>query len=564
MKEREIKDLMQNTAVPEIVDAKCQEAYNIIYKEAQQKKKHRKITLKRGVVIGLCAAVISGAFAVPVVAAHFSQNGFSFISKKTYTKDPAERHDLTPYAKPVEKLNEKSIADITLQSVYCDGSNISVSLMLTPKNNELFKDTTAVNGSLDITLDGKQLEYEPERRIIGFSGGDDGNYYAMLHYENLRENLRVDDKSQLYIKINELQGVNGYKMIGVNLDDETAWDYEPEKTVSISDDYEFEYAVEADTSHNKVYEVNETYGDVTLKKIQVTPFMSTVYISGLDTDLQFTKMRDQNGDEFEGIYVEGDDKYGFTAPYKTSEKLILDVCRLDMDGFPAEYSFDVPIDEGFADKYTFDFNDSNFDNSKVVYDPPMDEINNAWNEKQQALFDKVKAEVTPEPFGQTIQIYDGPYSYNYTLKGIEKAEISDYDIDEDTLDWYADENHLDECKLMLVTFDIENPRNVEMDFSMYQATPTLIYKNTDYTDEKWAKASYLHVFEYVSEKDNYGKYSNGYTIGAHETRTFTIGYIVPEECIDNGYWLYYKVGGSGGDIDLQYILNGEAKICETK
>ncbi|MCM1227031.1 MAG: DUF4179 domain-containing protein [Clostridium sp.] len=562
MKEREIKEFMKDTAVPEIVDRKCREAYDMIYEECEQKKKYKKISLKKGLAIGLCAAVVSGVFAVPVVAEHFSQNGFSFISKKTYTKDPMEKNDLTLYAKPVEKLAENSMADITLQSVYCDGTNLSVSLMLTPKNYELFKDTTCINGDLDITLDGRQLELIPERRIISFSGNsDDGNYYAVIHYENICADA---DKSPLCIKINGLQGVNGYKMIGTQIDEQN-WDYEPEKTVAISDEYEFEYTVEADTSHNKVYEVNEAYGDITLKRIEVTPFMSTVCISGLDTDRQFLKMHDQNGDEFEGIYVEGDDKAGFSAPYKTTETLIVDICRLDMDGFPAEYSFEVPIDEGFADKYTVGYNDNtNFDQSKVVYDPPMDEISNAYNQEQQKIYDKMKAEVTPEPFGETIQTFDGVYKFNYTLKGIETAEISDYDVDDEDLrraeKWWTD---LDECKLMLLTFDIENPRNVEMDTTLYGITPTLISKNIVWNELD--DACFLHEFAYVSEKDNYGKYSNLYTIGAHETRTFTVGYIVPEERIEAGYWLYCYPDYSGGNaVEMEMVLNGKAKLYETE
>ena len=93
MKEERDFMITDSRSIPEIVNKKCSEAYSMIYNECEQKSKGRKrISFKRCMAVAACA-VVAAAIAVPVMADNIPafQNAFSFISGKTYTKDPVEK-----------------------------------------------------------------------------------------------------------------------------------------------------------------------------------------------------------------------------------------------------------------------------------------------------------------------------------------------------------------------------------------------------------------------------------------------------------------------------------------
>lgn len=532
----------KNEEVPEIVNKKCNEAYEMIYKEFEQRKKRKNISFKKGMAIAACAAVISVA-AVPVAATYIPsiRNAFEYISHETYTKNPAEKNDLTKYATPVNESKSDNMADMTLQSVYCDGTNLAVSLALTPKNEKL-QNTTAINGKLNITLDGKELIEEPEHRILGFVLANDGNYYCVLNFQN----LNVTAESELKINVYELEGVNGYVRNWVENEDGASGTYVPQSTGAIDGKYDFEYIVTPDTSNNKTYMVNETQGGITLESVTITPFMTSLSINGLDEhNLSHHNLSlrivDQDGNELEFL---GNGNWDCVSPLKTAKKLYVEIFRLDKDNFPTEYSFEVEIEKGFADKYTVEYE---IDQSKITYNPPYEELEAEYMNLQQNKFNEVKETVVANPVGTPIEIRNETYSMNMTVTGSEIAEISDYDIYE------MDFGSTDDTKLLLITYEVENPENIAKD-EYFQGFEVMT-RDLDIYDS-------LGEPDYCSYRENGGKAANKYHFEPNETKTITHGYIVSEEQIENGFYVIASEIGYGMGVSPEKILSGDFELYE--
>lgn len=596
-KREEFYDFTKESEVPEIVNRKCREAYNSIFDECEKAggvkngssnfkscnvsesemsvisgaspAKSRKFTLRRGLAIAACTAVM-GAFTIPVAAKYIPalQSAFGYTSKKVYTKDPAEKVDLTKYAAPVNQTEEAEVADVVMQSIFCDGSNISAAFALTPKS-DVFKDCTSIRAFCYIKLDGKDLNYRKESNEyidMYFMKSDDGNFYTVVHYEG----LDITENSKFSVRIYGFQGENYYRQHGtINADGSIC--YDPETTELIKSEFNFEQTVKPDTSNNKVYDVNEedeSDWGITLDSIEVTPFMTTVNIDGLD-DCCYLEMYDQDGYKFDGMYVDGDLRYHFTSPLTTSKTLSIEVHRTDMDGMPAVCAFAVPIEKGFADPYTVDYN---IDESKVVYDPPMEELEAKLDNERKTSYTKLKeclenGEVKTEPVGTNISYEaidleksaEEPFLVDLDVKitGSSYDSIYNYDIPEDEIQWCydaIDNFDIDSAKILLVTYEITN--NTDTSVNDYFSPFMLVPKNSLEPDYAFTNSLRDEPI-YVSYKQNYGKASNLYNFEAHQTYTITYGYVVSGEVTDDGFWI-----SPNGFDSINSIIKGKEKLYE--
>ena len=113
-------ELLHGKTVPDIVNEKCSEAFDIIRNDAASSSVKRTFRIKRRTMI-ISIAAAAGILASLPAAAYFARSGFNYISSGIYTKDPLEKNDLTPYAKDLYDVNLQTHADITMQSIYCDG-----------------------------------------------------------------------------------------------------------------------------------------------------------------------------------------------------------------------------------------------------------------------------------------------------------------------------------------------------------------------------------------------------------------------------------------------------------
>lgn len=581
------KDFFNDTAVPEIVSRKCNEAYEMIYKECEQKDKNRiefssyaetsdenkpeemvfencehdkgnkRIAFKRFGAIAACVAVLAG-ITIPAVSeyAPSMKSAFGNVSEEESVVPTEESIDTAKenilYVEDMRYEDNQS-ADIEIQNVYCDESHLAVYLSLTPKSEEL-KNLTGVEAMCTIKIDGKDVVEETEELYIGFDADVDGNYYTRLYYTN----LDIKEDSELQIHIYDLEGMNGRVQNWVD-NDEVSGAYMPEITVVLDENYTFEMKITPDTSNNRTYEVNETQGVITLEKVTVTPFDTFVYIGGLDYNIRDFRVKDQDGNELECYGALSDDGGEtligsiYRTPLKTATALYVEVFRIDQDDFYVEYVFEVPIERGFDEKHIVEP-----DFGEITYNPPLEEVESKHEIVLQEQYDEAMEKAVYEPVGTTIPLLYDNYLLNVRITGSEVGEISDYDIDSEDIQRYEDlRGSIDDAKLLLVTYELENTINVEreMHFCGFEMVSKDLRAGSDWTVLPSDP-------QYISYTENTGKSLYKYTFAPYETKTITYGYIVPENEIETGYCAYAVENEIGSGFMPEKIIDGTAKLYE--
>lgn len=546
--------------IPDIVNDKCNIAYEQI--RADAKPCSKKIHHKKKFAITAVAAAAVLACGIPVTAAFF-RNGFEFVSHEVYTKDPVNKNNLSAFAKPVNNENKQAAANITMQSIYCDGENLSVAFMLQPNNDEL-KRMTGIQAIIKTYLNGERIDRVHENEVnypeLKLTADENGVFYGTMYYKG----LNVTDASKLEITISNLRGHNA-KLMTYNPNGSV---YEPETTDNYSDTFNFEATVSADTSNNKLYEINETQDGITLEKALVTPFKTTVYLSGLG-ERQAFRVVDQNGEELEDIPIyseaeliknESENKYELTSPLKTAKSLSVQIFDLDTDDFPTQYEFTFDIDKGFTDKY-----EVKYDDSDVVYVPPMEELEKKEEEAEKKRINGMaeaaeKADKIPlnTPFEQEYYIEnsdpDNPIerTFSWKVTGSNIDDVNEYDIDEDRWNWYNDISGItpENAKMLLITYELTNTSDEAA--SIYINGGPFVYSK-DF-ELCWVE------YDYASYKDNGGKSSNKYDFEPNQTKTITLGYVISEEYANDDFYVICKTD----EVNSNNILDGDVKLMEIK
>ena len=546
--------------IPDIVNDKCNMAYEQIRNQAVPKASLRKIHHKKKFAITSVAAAAVLACGIPVTAAFF-RNGFEFVSHEVYTKDPVNKNNLSAFAKPVNNENKQASANITMQSIYCDGENLSVAFMLQPNNDEL-KRMTGIQAIIKTYLNGERIDRLHENQVnypeLKLTADENGIFYGTMYYTG----LNVTDASKLEITVSNLRGHNA-KLMTYNPNGSV---YEPETTDNYSDTFDFEATVSADTSNNKLYEINETQDGVTLEKVLVTPFKTNVYLNGLG-ERQAFRVVDQNEEELEAIPVysdaelmknESENKYELTSPLKTAKSLSVQIYDLDTDNFPTQYEFTFDIEKGFTEKY-----EVTYDNSDVVYVPPMEELDKQAEEDKEKRINGMaeaaeKADKIPlnTPFEQEYYIEaDEPtekimLSWKVTESNI--GDVNEDDLDEDMWKRYDDVSGTtpENSKMLFITYDLTN--TTDKTGSIYINGGPFVYSK-DF-ELSWTE------YDYVSYKDNGGKSSYKYDFEPNQTKTITLGYVIPEEYANDDFYVICKTD----EVNSNNILDGDVMLMEIK
>lgn len=547
--------------IPDIVNDKCNMAYEQIRSEAAETKPTRKIRHSKKAVISVVVAAAVLGCAAPVAANYF-KNAFDVVHDEVYTKDPGQHINVAEFATDVNIEAKQLCADITMQSVYCDGNNILVSFVLEPINEEM-KSATNVYATISAKLNGKFIDCDGDYKHslgINFSKSDDGLFYGVANFTE----VNVTEKTPLEIEISGLRSVDAsyVKWVPDNPDNYYgSGNYEAEETI-FSDKFNFTSDISADTSNNKLYEVNETNGNYTLESVLVTPFSTEVKIYGI-TDGNVLNITDNNGNKLEYIstyYISEDNLYSMTSPLKTADKLNIEVLDTYQDGFPVISSFTVDIEKGFAEKYTVEFDDSD-----KVYDPPLEELQAHWDKIAKDSFFEAVNIVPPLPVGSTYAL-NGNYikedvpELAVKITGSEIGSFSDYSADEFSI-WETPKgcenmseeelkNYVlndDNFKLMLVTYEITS--NCFGNNEFYFHGMEIMSKNNEY----YFSEPYISV-----NKENGGVEGNLYSIEGKETKTLTFGYVIPKDMDTDDFYGF----NTADNCNYEYIYPGEQVLHE--
>ncbi len=546
MKKRKIYN--EKVDIPDIVNDKCNMAYEQIRNQTIAKKTVKKIHHKKKAVIGIVVAAAVLGCTVPVAANYF-KNAFDVVYYEVYTKNPAQQMNVAEYATDVNIEARQLCADITMQSVYCDGNNIALAFALNPITEDL-QNATAINAWVSIKLDGKIVN---DITYDNFSLSEDGMFYMTSYCTD----LEIKDNAKLDVKIYALKGINGNYMKWVPNDSDNyyaAGTYVPKETEVFEDVFEFTDTVNPNRSNNKLYEVNETNNGITLKSVLVTPFKTDVNIDCADNTS--VRVTDDSGNELECMLNHSEwNGWSFESPLKTANKLNIEVLDIYQDGFPVISSFTVDIEKGFAEKYTIKFNDSD-----TVYDPPLEELQAHQEQFVKDSFLEAVNTVAPLPVGSTYALYGHYISEDFPklavkITGSEIGSFSDYNEDKFSI-WDTPKgcenmseeelkNYVlndDNFKLMLVSYEISN--NSFGDDKFYFSGMEIMSKNHEYCFSE----PYISV-----NKENGGVEGYYYNIEAKSTKTLTFGYVIPKDMdIDDFYG--FKIADNSS---CEYVYPGE-------
>ena len=152
-----MSEMNRNGKIPYIVEKKIQEAYSQIREESKAMKKEesknmnneRKVkkTVRPRIIIASCAAVAAAAVCVTATVPAFANNIPFFkrayeVVTGNYQKNPIEKNDLSKYSATLNAESTGKNADITMQSAYFDGENVSLEFVLVPESDILKNNVT--------------------------------------------------------------------------------------------------------------------------------------------------------------------------------------------------------------------------------------------------------------------------------------------------------------------------------------------------------------------------------------------------------------------------------------
>ena len=544
-----MSEMNRNGKIPDIVEKKIQEAYSQIREESKAMKKEesknmnneRKVkkTVRPRIIIASCAAVAAAAVCVTAAVPAFANNIPFFkhayeVVTGNYQKNPILKNDLSQYSATLNADSTGENADVTMQSAYFDGENISIEFVLVPESDILKNNVTNIEADIKADIDGNKLyrdEYRKDNSInedtIGFVKADDGNFYATVYYTASDSKHETSKEYGLNVEISDIYGTNNLKQNWVPVDSNAeymsydyciAGGYEPEKTEVLSDKFTFSENITAKNLSTD-YEVNKTEGTFTLEKISVSPFSTDVYINGMKGD----------------ISALDSSKITFETPLKSAKSLTVEIFDINQDGFPAIASFNVDINGGYAENISNEYTD---DDSKTVYTPSEDELNAVVSKVSNNGWEEVKNNVKPEKLGTKIKEIDesGEKTYDVSITRSRVVDMDEYlgSIDSDYADWCKEfyKTDISDMKMLLVDYKLEN--NSNEDLTTYFLGLSFLPKDFVLTDEAYT----FNEPYYQSEKDNGGKSSYKYTLKANSERTLTYGYPVTKEMAEKGFYAF--------------------------
>lgn len=481
-----------------------------------------KKSIKKTVIISVCAAAAAIAISVPAMAEHIPvvRSAIEFLMG-SFSKEPIEHNDaVAELAESINVSAEDTENDIVfnVQDVYFDGEDIAVYFMF-EADDPAFSDYMGLySEDFELYADGKRLVWSEEAfyesvRIISAGKCGDKSFAGMINFK--AGVLPDSDNFNMEIKINSLCGSRNIMVFNYDAEN-PAYEWQTPDTIPVNISCKFNVGRKSDLV--KKYEIGEEKSGYILNSVTVTPLKTIIDLSKPSDGDTVLSLTDSNGNEFE--YMGNGE---FDSPLKNTESLTLTLKDMYKDGLPEICSFTFDIDGGYRSGSI----NSEYVRNEPEYIPSMEEAERWVDENRIRL---TADRVSVNPAGSYIESDDGKFSVTvsgYTLI----KNLNDLDLTGDIISPYenyfrkTDENgNIINMTLVVFDYTIRNNRGEELQFC---AGGEKLVSSDD-------MAITLNSGDpaYLNSKDNGGKNAYMLNFAPYEERTVKIGFMIEDEYAD--------------------------------
>lgn len=337
-----VDKIIGGSEMPHCIDVRIDETKAFIKREKRRKKIIKNTVLSFSMI---CVILLGMSITHPALAEKIPFLG-NVINTLKSDKVVSEKMSFVKGVnnKNVKLINEKAISNnigITVQEVYCDGSNIFISYIIESENSKLNKaesvylNETVNGGDIKASFSDEQLSI-----VDAATKKVDENTYAVLQYIDLApliaKGIDIENSFDLTINISELsmyEDGSDWKLIKGN------WNYK--------------LAMKKDDSKNIKFEPNLENNKAILKKVILTPGTTEVEV---DVPKEFGESAyilayDDKGNKLDGhtfsYYLES--KIGtlqytkFTPISKDAEYIVVKVVDKSTQNLDLLSEFKLPL-----------------------------------------------------------------------------------------------------------------------------------------------------------------------------------------------------------------------------
>ncbi len=535
MNKREFTDIISRFEPDEAMKKRIER--RVLSMENINRKPKRSI--KKTVVISVCAAAAAIAVSLPVMAEHIPavRSAIEFLMG-SFSKEPIEHNDAVPELAEsvnVSAADTESGVAFNVQDVYYDGKDIVI-YYLFETDDPAFSDYMGLSSEdFELYADGKKLvwsekDFYESVRIISAGKCGDNSFAGMISFK--ADILPDSDNFNMEIKINSLQGSRNIMVFNYNAENPMYFWQKPD---TIPADISCEFNVSRKNGFVKTYEIGEEKAGYILNSVTVTPLKTIIDLSKPDNNDVAWTLTDNNGNELEFM-----GNYEFNSPLKNAESLTLTLKDLYKDGYPEICSFTFDIEVGYRNGIS----EPEYVRTEPEYIPSEEEAHK-WIEENRIKLSASDCDV--KSAGSYISSADDS-SFSVTVSDYTLVKnVNELDLTGNVFSPYEnysrliDENGNFTGRTMVVfDYTIKNNSDEERAFGtgnekIFSADDMTIPLNSG-------------DVAYLSPKDNGGKSAWILNFAPNEERTVKIGFMIDDENSDKEL-----IFGMGYDGDISYL-----------
>lgn len=446
------------------------------------------------------------------------------------------------YVQPVAATGEKEAGGLQVTESYFDGKTLVLGVKLTLENAPEEYRILSPEYALSFRAQGREIpvEYHPGDLNSAMRRLDDTTYVGAVTMD--LEKARLPETTEVTLGIASLTAVDTKMMVLLPDNSGEASSYQA-KTYEIAwEDQPFVFEITKNEGLQRVYEVGETKNACTLERVIITPAVTEVDVSA-DVDSRLVVVvYDSLGNELAQAHdyaTQREDPYArqcFKALPKSSTSVTVKFFSMD-NKYDSVAEFVVPVDGGYAQEpVASPWEDEDI---PIVYDPPVPEMDSNIRNRENIQVVELGETYTPtlDALGLSSGSIDATYGNLQIFDSLEAAGIAEKDMN--CFEYLLEGLENGECKVVLLDLTLEahdavgvgteGRGTVGLSIASLAASSPV---NSDLMGKEESGIS--GEIEYFSEHSNGFKDYYAFTLGANETKTVKVGYVVPTKQLEQG------------------------------